>query len=70
VASSESSESNTRRDLWAQHYREASERRRARGWHRRDGHLSDAHGSRRVRVYVAVAVAFVALTIVALVIPR
>jgi hypothetical protein len=60
-------------DLWARHYRAASKRRRARGWHRRDEtkpRRETRPTSRRIRFYVAAAVIFVALTAVALVLPR
>jgi hypothetical protein len=60
-------------DLWARHYRAASKRRRARGWHRRDEakprHRNRA-ASRKVRFYVAAAVVFVAFTAIALILPR
>jgi hypothetical protein len=60
-------------DLWQRHYRAASKRRRARGWHRRE-EANPRHGTgpttRRIRFYVAAAVIFVALTAVALVLPR
>jgi hypothetical protein len=67
-----SSDSNARADLWAEHYRAASERRRARGWHRREpkGDGQTARYERRWRRYAALAVALVALTIVGLLIPR
>jgi hypothetical protein len=69
-----SSDSNAREDLWARHYRAASERRRARGWHRRDEARPrvgrGARASRRARLYVGVAILFVVLTAVALVMPR
>ena len=65
-----SSDSNARTDLWARHYRAASERRRARGWHRRTEARPRRQLAKRAKVYVAAAIAFVALTIVALVWPR
>ncbi|HVU52138.1 MAG TPA: hypothetical protein VHL80_15675 [Polyangia bacterium] len=66
-----SSDSNVRDDAWARHYRRASERRRARGWHRRDAARPRARrGSRRFWVYATAAAIFVALTVVALVVPR
>jgi hypothetical protein len=70
---SSSSDSNARQDPWAQHYRAASERRRARGWHRRDDARPRSRRgrlSRRARLYAAGAVIFVALTAVALLLPR
>jgi len=68
-----SSDSNARDELWARHYSAASERRRARGWHRRDEMKPRHRGeppSRRLRFYVAAGVVFVALTAIALVLPR
>jgi hypothetical protein len=54
--------------LWARHYRKATERRRARGWHRRVDGARERFD--RKKVYVIAAAIFVALTIVALLIPR
>ena len=66
-----SSDSNASNDPWARHYRVASERRRARGWHRRDqARARGSRESRRARLYVAAAIAFVALTAAALLLPR
>ena len=68
---SSSSDSNVRKDLWAQHYRLASERRRARGWHRRDeAQPRGRRGSRRFLIYTIATVLFVALVMVALALPR
>jgi hypothetical protein len=64
-------------DAWARHYRVAAERRRARGWHRREDEggprsasARSAKSEGRVRTYVIAAVIFAALTLIALVIPR
>jgi hypothetical protein len=66
-----SSDSNTRDDLWEQHYRRASERRRARGWHRRENtHSRGKRAARRGWLYAGAVFLFVALTAVALVLPR
>jgi hypothetical protein len=64
-----SSDSNARQDPWTQHYRAASERRRARGWHRRDDGKK-RHATKHVRLYVAAGIVFVALAAMALVLPR
>jgi hypothetical protein len=64
-----SSEFNTRHDAWTEHYRAASERRRARGWHRRDD-AKKRDAPRRLWLYVATAILFVALAAVALMLPR
>jgi hypothetical protein len=68
---SASSEANLKRDPWAEHYRAASARRRARGWHRRD-EVRPRHrrAARRARFYVLATLAFVAATAVALLLPR
>jgi len=67
-----SSDSNAREALWAQHYRAASARRRARGWHRHDESRprSRVRLPGRVKLYLAAALAFVALTVLALALPR
>jgi hypothetical protein len=66
-----SSDSNTRHDPWARHYREAAERRHARGWRRRgESSLERRQRHPRNLVYVAATATFVALTIVALLLPR
>lgn len=66
-----SSDSNAREDPWARHYRVASERRRARGWHRRDeARPRGQRISRGARIGIVAAVLFVALTVIAVVLPR
>jgi hypothetical protein len=67
-----SSDSNVVDTAWARHYEEAAARRRARGWHRREERTSARarHAPTRVKVYALAAGLFVALTIVALLIPR
>jgi type VI protein secretion system component VasF len=64
-----SSDSNAREDLWARHYQAAAQRRRARGWHRwRESRTR--HTPTRLKVYLVAASIFVALTVVALLLPR
>jgi hypothetical protein len=65
-----SSDPDAREDAWARHYRVASERRRARGWHRREE--ARPHGRRIARrwLYAGAVVAFIALSALALVLPR
>jgi hypothetical protein len=63
-----SSDSHVPDDGWTRHYAEAAARRRARGWHRRES--SSRRRVSRPRIYAIVASVFVALTIVALIIPR
>jgi hypothetical protein len=69
-----SSDSNAREDPWLRHYRAASERRRARGWHRRGEARPRGEkrprATRRARLYLGAAVVFVALTALALLLPR
>jgi hypothetical protein len=64
-----SSDSNTREDPWARHYREAAQRRRERGWHRWREAPRNAP-RKRLKVLLATAALFVALAIVALLLPR
>jgi hypothetical protein len=66
-----SSDSNAREDPWARHYRAASERRRARGWRRRDEARPRVEKTaRRTWFYVGAAVFVVALVAAALLAPR
>jgi hypothetical protein len=67
-----SSDSNVVDTAWARHYEEAAARRRARGWHRREDRPTSRQrrAPSRVKIYVLAAGLFVALTIVALLIPR
>jgi hypothetical protein len=65
-----SSDSNTRDDPWERHYRAASERRRARGWRRRDVVSSETAPQSRLKIYISVAALFVVLVIMALLWPR
>jgi hypothetical protein len=70
-AVSSSSDSNTRQGLWERHYREASERRRARGWHRRhETTRAPRHGSLRLKVTVAAVALFLTLAALVLLLPR
>jgi hypothetical protein len=63
-----SSDSNVPEDAWARHYRLASERRRARGWHRRDeARPRTRRAPARLWLYAGVGAIFVALTVAALV---
>jgi hypothetical protein len=55
-------------DLWAQHYREAAARRRARGWHRRSDEPRPR--VRRSHIYVAGAALFLAVAVMSLFIPH
>jgi hypothetical protein len=64
-----SSDSNPVATAWNRHYAEAAARRRARGWHRREDPRS-RHPQSRAKLYAVVAGLFVALTIVALLLPR
>ena len=66
-----SSDSNARDVLWEHHYRAASRRRRARGWHRHD-EASRTRGRKnlRLKIYIGAATLFVLLTIVALLLPH
>jgi hypothetical protein len=67
-----SSDSNVPGAQWSRHYEEAAKRRRARGWHRRES--SDRDGARkrdrRFKLYLAAGALFVALTLIAMFLPR
>ncbi|HVZ73718.1 MAG TPA: hypothetical protein VHJ20_15165 [Polyangia bacterium] len=54
---------------WADHYAEASKRRRERGWHRREKARSPRREP-RLRNYVILGVALFALTVLAVVLPK
>ena len=56
---------------WTRHYEEAARRRRARGFHRRGESDRSGHPVRkRFRLYVSAGVLFVAITLVAMFLPR
>lgn len=69
-----SSDSNTPSELWARHYAAATQRRRARGVHRRDpardGADEQVRRDRRVKIYLAIGALFVAITLLAVLLPR
>lgn len=67
-----SSDSNVIDTAWARHYEKAAARRRARGWHRREERPTTRprRAPTRMKVYALAAGLFIALTIVALLIPR
>jgi hypothetical protein len=67
-----SSDSLSPDELWKRHYQAATQRRRARGLHRRDaGHDSEqGRRTRRLKIYVAAGALFVAATLIAMFIPR
>jgi hypothetical protein len=55
---------------WTRHYEEATRRRRARGWHRRDESRAPRKRDVRLKLYIAAGALFVALTLVAMFLPR
>jgi hypothetical protein len=56
---------------WTRHYEQAARRRRARGFHRRgESHRSGHPARRRLKLYVAAGMLFVAITLVAMFLPR
>jgi hypothetical protein len=64
-----SSDSVAPEDPWARIYRQAAQRRRARGWHRwREP--ARTQSSKRLKLGLAAAALFLAFTLVALLLPR
>jgi hypothetical protein len=64
-----SSDSNPTATAWTRHYEEAAARRRARGWHRREDPRS-RRAPNRAKLYALAVSLFVAVTIIAMLIPR
>jgi hypothetical protein len=67
---SSSSDRNVIQTKWADHYAEASQRRRERGWHRRERDPNADRERARMRAWMIAAAVFLAAVVVALVLPK